>query len=339
MILICAVLGALLLIAVIISAAHGPVAIPYADAIRLTLRGLGMHIGLDLPDSQYAIITQVRIPRILVAMLVGAALAASGATLQGVFRNPLADPAIIGVSVGGSLGAVIAITLGLIGQSLWFMPLFAFVGSMLAAMGVYGLSLSQGRSQPATLILAGVAINALLGALISALLLFANRFIEVQAILSWLIGGLRARSWPHLAVIALPIPIALGLMLAHAREINLLLMGEETAQGLGVDVPRTRLILLAVAALATGSAVSVAGPIGFVGLVVPHILRLIIGPDYRVLLPASILGGALFLVLADTLARLILDPVELQVGIVTALLGAPFFIFLLIRNRSLMRSF
>jgi iron complex transport system permease protein len=338
MALVCGTLGAALAVALIISAAHGPAQIPYDDVARLLLRGLGMPIGLNLPDSMVAIVNQVRVPRILVGMLVGAALSTSGATIQGVFRNPLADPSIIGVTVGGSLGAVVAISTGLVSNNLWVLPIFAFTGAMGAATLVYVLSLSNGQPQPTTLLLAGVAINALMGALISALLLFTNRFIEVQAILSWLIGGLRGRGWAHLSAVIAPVPLTIAAMLVYSRDINLLLMGDETAQSLGVNVARTRLILLVVACLATGTAVSIAGPIGFIGLIVPHMLRLVIGPDYRLLLPASALGGALFLVMTDTLARLILQPIELQVGVLTALLGAPFFLYLLYRNRKLIRT-
>jgi iron complex transport system permease protein len=220
---------------------------------------------------------------------------------------------------------------------MWLLPLCAFLGAMSAALLVYVLSLSHGQPQPATLLLAGVAVNALLGALISAALLFTNRFVEVQTILNWLIGGLRGRSWSHLGAMAVPVSITILLMLAYTRDINLLLLGEETAQGLGVNVPRTRLVLLVLACLSTGAAVSIAGPIGFVGLVVPHMLRIIVGPDYRLLLPASALGGAAFLVITDTIARLVLQPAELQVGIVTALVGAPFFLYLLYRNRRMIR--
>lgn len=336
--IICGALVALGVATMIMSAAHGPAAIPYGDVARLMLRGMGLEIGQELSQSQFAIVNQVRLPRILVGLVVGAGLASSGVTLQGVFRNPLADPNIIGISVGGSLGAVIAITSGVAGDHLWVLPIFAFVGSMGAAMLVYSMSLVNGQSQPATLLLAGVAINALFGALISALLLFTNRFPEVQAILSWLIGGLRGRGWPHFSAVVGPVVATVAVLMIFARDINLLLLGEETAQGLGVNVPRTRFALMALASLAAGAAVSITGPIGFVGLLVPHTLRLIVGPDYRLLLPASALGGAVFLVFTDTIARLILQPAELQVGIITALMGAPFFLYLLYRNRRLMRS-
>ncbi len=338
MAVICGALAAALLAVLVISAANGPAQIPYPDVARLILRGLGMRVGETLPDSQMAIVNQVRLPRILVGILIGAGLATSGATIQGVFRNPLADPSIIGVTEGGSLGAVIAISTGIFGRALWALPLAAFLGAMGAAMVVYLLSLSHGEPQPVTLLLAGIAMNALLSAGISATLLFTNRFVEVQAMLSWLMGGLRGVGWEQLGAVALPLAATLALMLLFTRDINLLLMGDETARGLGVAVPRTRFTLLALACLATGAAVSIAGPIAFIGLVVPHMLRLVVGPDYRLLLPASALGGAVFLVLADTAARLILQPAELEVGIITSLIGAPFFLYLLVRNRRMMRT-
>lgn len=328
----------ILFVVMIISAATGAAHIAYTDVAKLILNGLGFNIGVDLPTSQASIINRVRLPRIVVGALTGAALSTAGVTLQGTFRNPLADPSLIGVSVGGSLGAVIAISLGLANNGLWTLPLFAFVGSLSSALLVYTLSLVNGKSQPATLLLAGVAVNSFLGALVSALLLFTNQFPELQAILGWLIGGLRGRGWAHAGVIAIPVIVTTALLFAYARDLNLMLLGEETAQGLGVSVVRTRLILLVLAALSTGAAVSIAGPIGFVGLVVPHMLRLVVGPDHRVLLPVSALGGAVFLVATDTLARIVIQPAELQVGIITNLLGAPFFLYLLYRNRRLLRS-
>lgn len=331
-------LSALLVVVMIVSAAHGAAQIAYGDVARLILQGLGFEVGVNLPASQATIINQVRLPRIVVGALTGAALSTAGVTLQGTFRNPLADPSLIGVSVGGSLGAVIAISTGIANNNMWLLPLFAFFGSLSSAVLVYALSMINGKSQPATLLLAGVAVNAFLGALVSALLLFTNQFPELQAILGWIIGGLRGRGWAHAGAIVIPVLVTTALLFAYARDLNLMLLGEETAQGLGVNVPRTRLILLILAALSTGAAVSIAGPIGFVGLVVPHMLRLVVGPDHRLLLPVSALGGALFLVGADTLARLIIQPAELQVGIITNLLGAPFFLYLLYRNRRLLRS-
>ena len=331
--MVCGLLILILLGSVILSAAHGAVAIPYGETAQLLLRGLGLPIGLSYPQTDFTIIWTVRLPRVLIGALVGAALAGSGATLQGLFRNPLADPGLLGVSAGGALTAVIAITSGLAAVSLWVLPAFAFVGALGAAAVVYGLAAMRGRTDPMTLLLSGIAVNAFLGAITSALLLLTRDYNAVEASLSWLIGGLAGRGWEHLTVAIVPVLAGLIGVLIYSRDLNLLWAGEDTAQSLGVDVPRTRLILLVLTALITGTAVSIAGGIGFVGLIVPHALRLIIGPDYRVLLPASALGGAVFLTLADTVARLSLQSVELPVGIVTALCGAPFFLFLLWRQR------
>jgi len=331
--MVCGALALILIGCVIVSAAYGAAPIAYGDVARLLLRGVGLPIGLDLPQSDFTIVTIIRLPRILISALVGAALACSGAVMQGLFRNPLADPGLLGVGAGGSLAAVLAITSGLAAFSLWTLPASAFLGALAAAGLVYSLSVVRGRAETATLLLAGVAVNAFLGALTSALLLFSKDYNAVIAILSWLIGGLAGRGWDHLRVAAIPVLAALLITFAYSRDLNLLLTGEETAQSLGVDVPRVRLILLVLVALITGAAVSIAGGISFVGLIVPHALRLIVGPDHRVLLPASALGGAIFLTVADTAARLILQPAELQVGIVTALIGAPFFLFLLWRQK------
>ena len=335
---VCLVLIGLLVTSLIVSAAHGAAAIPYTDVARMLLRGLGLPIGLDLPQSDLTIIWSIRLPRVLLGALVGAALASSGAALQGVFRNPLADPGLLGVSAGGALAAVLAIVSGVAAISLWTLPAFAFVGSLGASVLIYGLAATRGRINPASLLLSGIAVNALLGAITSAVLLGTHDYNAIMAILNWLVGGLAGRGWEHLTVAVIPICAAMVGVFAYSRDLNLLLAGEETAQSLGVNVPQVRLILLALTAVMTGAAVSIAGGIGFVGLIVPHLLRLIVGPDHRVLLPTAALGGAVFLTLADTVARLMLPPTELQVGIVTALLGAPFFLFLLWRQRRVLNS-
>lgn len=331
--IVCGVLAALLLGAIILSAAHGPANIAYGDVARLLLRGLGLPVGLDLPDRDFAIVNAIRLPRILIGALVGAALACSGAAMQGIFRNPLADPGLLGITAGAGLAAVAAITGGLVNIGLLALPAFAFGGALVASLLVYSLAMVRGRADTATLILAGMAVSALLSALTTLRLLSANDYTAVQAALSWLFGGLQGRGWEHFRVAVLPILLALLATLAYSRDLNILLSGEEGAQSLGVNVPRTRFVVLALTSLMTGAAVSIAGGIGFIGLVVPHMLRLIVGPDHRVLLPASALGGAVFLVLADTVARLVIQPAEIQVGVLTALLGAPFFLFLLARQR------
>src|SRR5450432_2006718 len=330
---VCGFLALCLLLSVIFAASQGPANISFGDVARLILRGINLRVGQDLPQSAYLIVNVIRLPRILIGALVGAALACAGATVQGLFRNPLADPGLLGVSAGGGLAAVIAITSGAAIVGLWVLPGSAFIGAMGAALLVYGLSLMQNRNDPSSLILVGLAVSSFLGALLTAVLLSAKDVEAVQEALNWLFGGLQGLGWDPLRVMILPILIPMLGTFLYSRDLNLMLTGNDTAQALGVNVPRSRLILLTFVALMTGTAVSIAGGIGFVGLMVPHALRIVVGPDHRILLPASALGGAVFLTLADTAARLILQPADLQVGVLTALLGAPFFLFLLWRKR------
>lgn len=343
--LVCGALVVLLLLAMVIGASTGSTTIPLGDVADVLLQHVGVDRGINKQSATYRIVTLVRLPGLMVAALVGAALATAGATMQGLFRNPLADPGIIGVSAGASFGVVLAITqvvavgdLWLFNgdsgmEMLWRVPIAAFVGAMLAALMVYGLSLQRGRTNLAGLLLAGVALNAVLGALTSLLLLRSANFEAVRAVLSWLVGSLEGRGWDYFHVVKWPIFITSLLIVLFSRELNLLVIGEENAQSLGVNVPRVRLMLLALSSLLTASAVSVAGTISFVGLIVPHMLRLVIGPDHRVLLPASLIGGAAFMVLADSVSRTMLAPEILPVGTVTALIGGPFFLFLMWRNR------
>jgi iron complex transport system permease protein len=345
LVIICGGLLILLFAAMTYAAATGSTQIAYDDVANSLLQYIGCNRDVDTTSSVYRIVTIVRLPRLMVAALVGAALACAGAAMQGLFRNPLADPGIIGVSAGASLGVVLTITgagtlgdlwllnSGPLSSALWRVPAVAFVGAMITALAVYLLSLQRGRSNMVALLLAGVALNSVLGAITSALLLRTADFNAVRAILSWLVGSLEGRGWDYFHVVKWPILFAATLIMFYSRDLNLLVIGEESAQSLGVNVARVRLILLALCSLMTASAVSVAGAIGFVGLIVPHILRLIIGPDHRVLLPASLISGAAFLVFADALARSIIAPEQLPVGTVTALLGGPFFLFLLWRNR------
>lgn len=273
------------------------------------------------------ILLQLRLPRVLIGLLVGACLGVSGAILQGVMKNPLADPGIIGVTAGGGLAA--SITMLVIPQLGYLLPVAAFVGALLTALVIYALAWGDGASA-VKIILAGVAINALLGAVQNGVMvIYSDR---VQSILPWLAGGLNGRSWYHLEFMA---PYALGgllLSLLAIKPANLLMLGDDAAKLLGENVERQRFLLIVLAALLAGVAVSVAGLIGFVGLVVPHIIRLIFGEDYRFLLPFSALGGAVLVVFADTLARTLFDPTELPVGILLACLGAPFFLYLLKRR-------
>lgn len=280
------------------------------------------------PETSGLIIMDLRLPRVLIGLLVGACLAASGALLQGVMSNPLADPGIIGVSAGGGLAAVIMMVV--LPQYAYLLPIGAFAGAFIAAILIYLLAWDSGAS-PMKIVLAGVAINALLGAAMNGfMVVFSDR---VQAVLPWLSGGLAGRSWHHLGFAAPYALVGLALSLLAIKPANLLLLGDDSARLLGLRAEISRFLIIMLAALLAGTAVSIAGLVGFVGLVVPHAVRLLIGGDYRFLLPLSMLGGGALVVFTDTAARTWFDPVELPVGILLAGVGAPFFLFLLRRKR------
>ncbi len=302
-----------------------------------TLRLLAWKLGLagqpaDVPASAGVILFELRIPRVLLAVVVGAALAASGAVFQALFRNPMADPAIIGVSSGAALGAIAVIVLGggvLVGGL--GVPVAAFAGALAVSFLVYRLARIGPAVQVATLLLAGIAVAAVVSAVISLVMAFAGQ--EIRSIYFWLLGGLAGRGWGALATSVPLVAVGAVLTLTTVRDLNLMALGEERAAQLGVEIERFKRRSLATGALLAAAAVSVAGVIGFVGLMTPHILRLVLGADHRRLVPASILGGAAFMVLADLAARTVRAPEEIPVGAVTALLGGPFFLYLLRRER------
>jgi iron complex transport system permease protein len=272
------------------------------------------------------IVTRVRLPRILLAAIVGLALGTAGTVMQGVFRNPMADPSIIGVSSGAAVGAVATIAVpSLVPVGL---QTAAFAGAVVTTFGVYLIAREGGRTPVATLLLAGVAVQTFLGAVTSYLLLHSGESLE-RAIY-WLMGHLHAATMDQVGFTLPWILVGVPVLFAYADDLDVLLLGEEDAHHLGVDVERTRLVTLSVASLVTAAAVAVSGVIGFVGLIVPHVMRLVVGPDHRVLMPTSAFAGATFLVAADTVARS--GPAEMPVGIVTAAVGAPFFLFLLRRR-------
>jgi iron complex transport system permease protein len=317
----------LLVLAMLASAGMGPVSIPPVTVARTLLAGLGTAVGMDIghtiPESTRVIVTTLRLPRIVLAAIVGFALAAAGAVMQGFFRNPMADPSIIGVSAGAAVGAVATITFGV--TTPLGLETAAFGGALVAAFGVYLIATEGGRTPVATLLLAGVAVQTLLGAVVSLLLLLSGENLR-QAVF-WLMGHLHAATWTDVAVASPLVAVGFLLVLPFTRDLNALLLGEEDAHTVGVEIERTKRLLLSVSSLITAIAVAVAGIIGFVGLIVPHAMRLVVGPDHRVLLPASAFAGAVFLVVADTVARS--GAAELPVGIVTAFVGAPFFLYLL----------
>jgi iron complex transport system permease protein len=305
-----------------------------SDVLRILatrLRGGGVPEGDRVAD---VIVWSLRLPRTLLAAMVGAALALSGALLQGLFRNPLASPSIIGASEGAAFGAVLALSLGLAERSALVAPALAILGAFAALWAVVRVASRDGRAPVATLLLAGVALSALLSAVNTWLI--ARAWEEHEAarrIAYWLMGGIADRGWVHVGML-LPGLVA-GLLVAqvHAKDLDRLLEGEESASALGVEVERAKAWLMGAAAILVGSAVAVSGVVGFVGLIVPHLVRLVLGAGHRLLLPASALTGAWLVLASDLFARTAVAPRELHLGVVTSFLGAPFFLFLLRRHR------
>lgn len=294
-----------------------------------TFRDGGM--AAESADPTAVILLQLRLPRVLLAFLVGGCLAAVGAALQAMLRNPLADPYVLGISSGAALGAALAILLGLEASLLAFsiLPLCAFGGGLLALAIVYRVATSSGVLPVQSLLLAGVILNAIF----SALIMFATSMMSPSrsfAITSWLMGTLTAPTYPALAILAMYVTGGGLMLLGQARALNVLTLGEESAKSLGVEVESVKERIFIVSALLTGAVVSVSGLIGFIGMMVPHAVRMLVGPDHRILLPASVLAGGAFLTAADAVARSILAPSEIPVGVITALVGGPCFLYFLV---------
>jgi len=332
-------LGLLLALALWLSLALGPVSLPLADTLRAALRLLGLPLAGEGLAQTELILGQIRLPRTLLGLLVGAVLALCGVAMQGLFRNPLADPGLIGVSSGAALGAAIAIVggaaLGGLPQAFapYLLSACAFAGGLVVTSLVYRLGRRDGETHVATMLLAGIALTALAGAAIGLFTYLADD-ATLRTLTFWNLGSLNGASYPRLWPLLL-VTAAVALWLPRrAKALNALLLGESEARHLGFAVERIKAELVFCTALGVGAAVAAAGMIGFIGLVVPHLVRLLVGPDHRVLLPASALAGASLLLLADLAARLVLAPAELPIGIVTALIGAPFFLYLLLRGRT-----
>lgn len=333
-----AVLLLALLLALILGVSLGPVVVPFGETVCILLKWAGLPVEGEFTKQQWIVITEVRLPRVLVGGLVGAALAVSGAAMQGLFRNPLVEPGYVGVSSGAALGAVCAIFFGWTAISSWFLPISAFIGSIVAMVTILTVWKSSRQKGVAMLLLLGIGINAFFSAIMNVMVATSKNEQELRSIIYWLQGGLEARTWEHVLLIGLPVLLGALILTLFGRELNLLLLGEEQAKSAGVHVRFIRNAILGLTALITGAAVAVSGIIGFVGLVVPHFIRLIAGPDHRFLLPASALGGAVFLILADLVSRMAVQPITLQVGIVCAIIGAPLFIALLIKSNRGVRT-
>ncbi|MFW6071243.1 MAG: FecCD family ABC transporter permease [Candidatus Bipolaricaulota bacterium] len=319
------VLFVLLAFALLVGVAIGPVRVPFHKSLLILTDKLpGLEIS-GLPSNFQSIVLGLRLPRVLTGLLVGSSLAISGTVMQGIFRNPLATPYILGVASGGSAGAATAVVLG---QSSYALPIGALVGALTAVTLVYRISWSGGSSSSYTLILAGVALSSLFSAITTALIFIAGPY-QQHRILFWMMGGLWRSNWTLLRIIFPVVVVGGTIICAWSRDLNALALGEDAAAHLGVKPDTVKKTLLGIATAITAVSVSAAGSIGFIGLVIPHVLRMIVGPDHRILLPASALGGGVFLIYTDVMAKTIMQPVEMPVGVITAFFGAPFFIYLL----------
>lgn len=315
----------------------GAAKISFLDSVHIILGkipGIRRLISIaDYPPSHVTIIWKIRLPRIILALFVGMGLSIVGATFQGLFKNPMADPHVLGVSSGAALGAVIAIVSGLTGSFMEqnIVGVLAFIGALMTTWIVYHIAKVGHKVPTVTLLLAGIALSFFLSAMISAIITF--NLNQMEQIIFWTMGSLAAARWEQVYFVAPLILFGSVMIFLFSRELNGMLLGDESAKSLGIDVERTKKILLIIASLMVAATVSASGIIGFVGLIIPHAVRMVVGPDHRNLLPFSALIGGIFMILCDTLARVIVPPMEIQVGVVTALLGAPYFIYLLYQHK------
>lgn len=305
-----------------------------ASLLQLVTTG---RIGGAADDTAGAILFQIRLPRVLMGFLVGGTLAIVGAALQALLRNALADPYVLGVSSGAALGVALAMLLGMgtIVAAISMLPLWGFAGGLMALLLIYRLARSHGRLPIHSLLLAGVILNAML----TALIMFITSIMDPArsaGLMAWLMGSLVPQNWPSLAGIAVYLTAGALFLLCQAPALNVLTQGEDQARSLGIDTERVKQRLYVLTAMLTGAVVSVSGMIGFVGMVIPHAVRMAIGSDHRLLMPASVLVGGMFLVLSDTVARTAFAPAEIPVGVVTALAGGPFFLYLLLWRKDRM---
>lgn len=328
-------LTVILALTIILSAALGPANIPPSVILKILASKISL---LNNPANslgiEETIVFEIRLPRIILAMLVGAALSVAGVTFQGLFKNPMADPYVIGVSSGAALGATLAVVLGLELEffGLSSIPLMAFIGALTATFMVYNIA-KVGHTLPvSTLLLSGIAVGSFLSAITMLIMMMAGE--RLHQIVFWLMGGLSARNWSHVKMVLPFIFLGTAIIYFFARDLNIMLLGEESAQHLGIEVKKLTKIMLVFASLIAAAAVSVSGLIGFIGLVVPHIMRILVGPDHRILLPSSAIAGSIILITSDTVARTAISSTEIPVGIITAFFGAPFFIYLLRKRKS-----
>lgn len=321
-------LVAILCLTIVLTTAIGPVYVPPMEILALLGSKLQLCETSSIPHKHEVIIFQIRLPRIFLGILVGLSLATAGTALQGLFKNPMADPYIIGIASGAAVGAVLSILVLPPIFSVYTTPIMAFLGALFTIFLVYNIAKVGGKIPVDTLLLTGIAVSLFLGAVLSFMMSIAGE--ALHSIFFWIMGGLWLASWTQVKIIVLPVLVCFGLIYLFAKDLNAMLLGDESAQTLGINVENAKRILLVLSALITAAAVSFTGTIGFVGLIIPHITRNLVGPDHRILFPASALVGGIFLVWTDALARLL---GEMPVGILTAFFGAPFFIYLLKKRK------
>jgi iron complex transport system permease protein len=326
-----AAIGAVLLVVAVVGVAIGPVSLGWRGVVLGLLDRLPfVDVDSGLSSQQAAVLWELRVPRVVLAGLVGGTLALAGASYQGVFRNPLADPYLLGVAAGAGLGATVAIGAG-VATSGWLLPFAAFAGALVGVGATYALARAGGPRRSATLILAGVAVASFMTA--------AQTFVQqltsdtIREVFSWILGRLTTVGWAEVWLLVPFVLVAGSVLVAHGRHLDVLAVGEEEATSLGLPAERVRLLVVLAATLATAAAVAVSGLIGFVGIVVPHAVRRIKGVSHRVVLPVSFLVGAAFMMGADVLARTLIAPAELPIGVITAFVGAPFFAVILYQTR------
>lgn len=322
-----------LVVSLVLAAGHGQLDIPPSEVLGSLLHRIGIDLG-PVPGHPQGENTlwQVRFPRVVMAALAGAALATAGALMQGVFGNPLAEPGVVGVSAGAAVAAATAIVFELTFAGTWTVALCAFVGGLVTTLLVYFMSRDGGRTEVVTLVLTGIAVNAVAGAAL-AFLMFLGDTQAREEIVFWQLGSLNGSRWEQVAVVVPMVAVGIGAAVALAPKLDLLALGDRAARHVGVDVERLRMSAIVVVALLTAAAVAFCGIISFVGLVVPHLVRMVAGPGHRLLVPASALGGAVLLVLADLWARTLVAYADLPIGMLTALVGGPFFFWLIRRAR------
>jgi iron complex transport system permease protein len=330
----------MLLVIIIFASTIGVADITFGDALRIIsskIPIINRFINIDhIKASSLLIVLNIRLPRIILAGIVGIALASSGVVFQAIFKNPMADPYILGISSGAAFGATLVIIFGIsfsfLGLSM--ISIGAFLGAMGTTFLVYNIARLNNKTPVITLLLSGIAISFFLSAFINLLMTMNND--QVEKIVFWTMGSVSSASWRSVAISFIPVVIGVSIFVFFSKELNVILMGEETAQNLGIDVEIIRKLLLGVASIVSAAVVAVSGIIGFVGLIVPHAMRMIVGPDHKRLFPYTIISGAVFMIIADTISRIALNPTEIPIGVITSLIGAPYFIFLLIKNKKIL---